>query len=252
MSYMQIVHHFLLSKDDCPSSMNNRNCVSTRFGGIVKGAVLCFVIGRCVFQNRPAVSAQADQAVTEIRSVNSHTQTSSKFATIAVTNGVTYQIGLKGELLTDLTLGLISQMPTIRDLVFQGGTMQDKISADGISQLSALTNLDSLHIGCFGKMKPGLFAEICKLKQLRSLALDISMPPPVEYAYITNLDNLEVLKVNGCTNFNNDAAYAITNLTKLKTLTLRFDGVSSNVKSSFQLMTNLTLIDIRYGTAPPR
>ena len=149
-------------------------------------------------------------------------------------------------LANDQGIALFSGFTTIREFSLKVPSRYNMgISAAGIASLTPLTNLTKLSVACAGSLRPGVVEAICRLKQLRELQLYAAHPPPQEYACLTNLQNLTTLSIIYNTNFCDRELSILTNLTNLRSLTLRDDGFSEEGVRVLAGMTSLTNKDVQ-------
>ena len=166
--------------------------------------------------------------------------------------GLVYQVTLRSRWANDHNLKLLGNLDSLRGLMivsgnYEGGATNDFrghdfeiLTEQGFAALGRNTNLISLHLICKGHLPKNMFREICTLIQLRELRVVASPPPAAEYSCITNLQNLAVLLVNNCPNFTAQELSHLTNLTKLKSLTLQYDNLTSGSTNLLRDMPSLT------------
>ena len=138
------------------------------------------------------------------------------------TNGQPVSVKLWSSNANDADLSTISDAGSIKTLYLQTGAHAKNITREGLVSLRKLTNLTELHLACMIDMPPGMFGEICQLKNLRILSLVAEMPPPNEYTNLARLKNLEQLHISYATNFSPQEALVLTNLTNLKDLSIAY------------------------------
>jgi len=150
--------------------------------------------------------------------------------------------------LTDSNLFLLSKINSIQSLWMRGGPSKKYISTEDLSSLHKLTNLIELHAGCFlAYWKPGVFEQICELRGLKKLNLYYSFPAAAEnYARLAQLTNLEELRITGTTNFTLREAHVLTNLTRLKNLSVQLNGLPSTDTNFFGTLHHLTNLQVTF------
>ena len=166
--------------------------------------------------------------------------------------GRVYQVTLCSRWANDHNLKLLGNLDSLRGLMivsgnYEGGATNDFgghdfeiLTEQGFAALGRNTNLISLDLHCAVHLPKNIFREVCSLIQLSELRVVASPPPAAEYSCITNLQNLEVLRLAWCPNFTDQELSYITNLTKLKSLTLQFNGLSKGPTNILRDMPSLT------------
>jgi len=179
--------------------------------------------------------------VSNVTALLQRVQAANPFDLETNSTGRILSVTLRQDLATDDTLTLITNLGSLRRLVIMPNR-RGNLTTRGISALSSLTNLVSLHLSCSGNLPEGVFREICNLTQIRCLALYGARPPESEYSGITNLQNLVQLNVTYCTNFGDRQLSLITNLPNLRSIEVWADALSAHATNLLARMNTLTNI----------
>ena len=170
--------------------------------------------------------------------------------------GRVYQVTLCSRWANDHNLKLLGNLDSLRGLIISpsiyegnlragndfGGDRFEILTEQGFAALGSNTNMSSLHLICMGDLPQNMFRQVCSLIQLRELEVGASRPPAAEYSCITNLQNLTVLRVHNCPNFTDQELSHLTNLTKLKSLAIQYNGLTSGSTNLLRDMPSLTNI----------
>jgi hypothetical protein len=160
-------------------------------------------------------------------------------------NSTVISIRLRQKDATDENLRLVSLIPTVRELVIQGRPAQGGLTTNGIRYLSRLTNLVTMRVCCMGFMGRGVLEEICKLRQLREVSLSAACAATHEYFMLSNLTRVSSLHISYCTNYSDAELIAIRQLPNLRSLELKWTGVTLGATNVLTGMPSLTNVAFR-------
>jgi len=149
---------------------------------------------------------------------------------------------------TESNLALLAGVNTLQRITLQAMPSDWTIGPAGFRSLAGLTNLTFLGLACGGELKRGTFAEICRLGQLRKVALEAVYPPVDEYRAVTNLRNLAEMYVGHATNFGDLQLCLLTNLPNLRNVRFDQTAVSDKWEGLLPSFKSLTNIVVKRGT----
>ena len=164
--------------------------------------------------------------------------------------GLVIGLALHSTNANDQNLSLVSTLQSLNELTIQGRgwPASNRWTLEGISSLERMTNLTTLRILCQSvpELNVQFLPAFSRLTRLSTLYLVAAPQEKQNYAALTNLQNLVALHVSYDTNFGDAELSMLTNLPKLQSLDLFWDGVTRNGTNALSRMSSLTNATVRF------
>ena len=112
-------------------------------------------------------------------------------------DGRVVRLVLKGDQCRATNLAVAAKLPALRELVLYAGLRRDVLDAEGISALFNCSELSTLVLSRYGRLRPGVIPAIAELPNLRRLQLISTIPPAHEEPVLARLSSrIEVTVTN--------------------------------------------------------
>jgi hypothetical protein len=144
----------------------------------------------------------------------------------------------------DATLSILPELHALQELFLFGGDPAHIVTSNGVSALTTLTNLSRLQLACFWDLRAGVISEVSRFKSLRRLMLLAADAPAEEYGCLTNLTQLEAVRITYAPRFGDRQLAYLTNLTHLGSVQLYKTAVTDSWRSILQQAPSLRSIEI--------
>jgi len=159
-------------------------------------------------------------------------------------------LALRSTNANDQNLSLVSTLQSLKELTIQGRgwPTSNRWTLEGISSLERMTNLTTLRILCQSVPENNVqfLPAFSRLTRLSTLYFVAAPQEKQNYTALTNLQNLVALHVSYDTNFGDAELSMLTNLPKLQSLDLFWDGVTRNGTNALSRMSSLTNAMVRF------
>jgi hypothetical protein len=155
--------------------------------------------------------------------------------------GEVVSLRLSGVFSAETNLTLLTSLASLTNVTLKY-SRETPLTAKAVASLSAIPNLTSVQLACFfGRLEPGVFTQLCNIKNLSALTLYGTHPTQEEFCAITNLQNLTSFTVDFSTNFGKQELSLLTALPRLNSLVVGFTTVKNtdtNILKSCLSLTN--------------